>query len=113
MMNGLFNINHSSTYAEVGKNLIGDVAFKRKSAATGTVISAGALDHVIATITARELGGKAWVVAPTFNDLPAPVVAYAKKTGYDDKAERISAVVYDNKIYVVQANIPSELEVVR
>lgn len=89
----------------------GNIAmFNRKDSTTGTAISSDALNRVIATVTSRQLGGKAVIVAPSFSDLPAPIVAYAKKTGYDNTTERITSVVYQNQIYLVQENIRSELE---
>lgn len=77
---------------------------------SGTIDSA-ALDRVIKRVTSQWKGGaQTVVVASTFDDLPAPILAHAQKQGYDNAStdERITGVAYRSKVYLVQENIPSE-----
>ena len=73
-------------------------------------ISRSDLDSAITRIVGKWNGdSQTVVVAPTFNALPAPILAYAKKQGYDNTSanERITGVAYRGKVYLIQENIPS------
>ncbi|MFM8899145.1 MAG: hypothetical protein ACKOF9_04245 [Burkholderiales bacterium] len=89
----------------------GVAMFNRSRFAPGSApISRALLDATISRITAEwQGGGQAVVVAPTFSDLPQPILAHAQKQGYDNAStdERITGVAYRGKVYLIQENIPS------
>lgn len=70
------------------------------------------LDRVVRGFNG-QFDRKTVVIAPTFADLPSPIVAYANENGYDNnnKKGKISGVAYKGKIYLVQENIHNELSI--
>ncbi len=86
---------------------------RQESDASTGPINRATLDAVVARVILREKSnGHAPIVVARFEDLPAPILAAAKKQGYDNKnpKDRIKGVAYFGRVYLVQENIQSELE---
>lgn len=96
----------------------GVAMFNAKSGSWDNPLDAAALEATIARVIAgspSHFSRDTVVTASLFADLPAPILAKAKKEGYDangrkPNGEKLTGATYDGKVYLVQENISSELE---
>ncbi len=91
-------------------------SFSRRAGVTGNAISRSVIDSVIKRVIAASpshISRDTVIVADTFADLPPAVREEAAQQGYDNNNhnDRINGVTYQGKVYLVQENIQSELEV--